>query len=141
MPQPSPHMLKLIGSMGQLAPPATAAQGLVDMWNARQNYLQQRETEKTRRIEIRAQADVEIARIREQAQLVREYFQLSFAERRDNFERSFTLLDAGLSAGNERQIEAALGLIVTLIQESPLKQATETLRQIKERKPGQIIDI
>jgi len=41
------------------------------------------------------------------------------------------MMDAGLSSGNEKQVDAALSLMVTIIQESPLKQAAEVMRQLK----------
>lgn len=121
-----------------LADPALAFTSLVQAW---QNYRQIIEVEQTRREEIRARAEVEVTRLREQVGLVREYLRMSFAERRENFERSFSILEAGLANKDDRQIEVALTMIVTLVKESPVKQAVEAMRAIKERAPGQIIDL
>lgn len=118
-----------------------AAAGIEAMFQAWRDYQQVHETESTKREEIRARSGVEITRLREQAQLIREHFAMIFSERRDNFDKSFTLLETGLSNGDDRQIEAALTLIVTLVKEWPIKQAAETMRTIKERVPGQIIDL
>jgi len=104
-------------------------------------FYQLRETEKTKRTEIKCNSDKEIAAIRENAQLLRDYFDKAFAERRENFDRFFQMLDAGLSSGNNQQIDTALSLIVTMIKESPLKQAAEIMQQVKNRTQGQIIDI
>jgi hypothetical protein len=115
--------------------------GLVAMLQAWHSYRQTREVEETKRIAIRAHAEVEIVRFREQAQLMRECFQMIFAERRENFDRSFNLLEAGLAKGDDRQIEAALSVILTLVKESPIRQAAEVVRAIKDRKGGEIIDL
>jgi hypothetical protein len=64
-----------------------------------------------------------------------------FAERRENFDRSFNLLEAGLAKWDDRQIEAALSVILTLVKESPIRQAAEVVRAIKDRKGGDIIDL
>jgi hypothetical protein len=111
---------------------------MVQAWHS---YRQTREVEETKRIAIRARAEIEITRLKEQAQLMREYFQTIFAERRENFDRSFNLLEAGLAKGDDRQIEAALTMIVTLVKESPIRQAADAMRAIRERQEGEIIDL
>lgn len=115
--------------------------GLLSLVNAWQSYQQVCQQEKTRRAEIRARAEVEIERIRAQADALRQFITETFAERRENFNRFFAQLEEGLHTGNDRQIEVALTLIVTQIKESPIRQAAEVMRQIRERKPGEIIDL
>lgn len=115
--------------------------GLLSLVNAWQTYQQVCQQEKTRRAEIRARAEVEIERIRAQADVLRQFIAETFAERRENFNRFFVQLEEGLHTGNDRQIEVALTLIVTQIKESPIRQAAEVMRQIRERKPGEIIDL
>lgn len=72
---------------------------------------------------------------------MREALAAQFAERRVIIDRSFDLLEEACRTGNIAQIEATLTPIVTLIKEPPLKQAVETVRLIKEREAGQIIDL
>ncbi|TXI35727.1 MAG: hypothetical protein E6Q69_00925 [Aquipseudomonas alcaligenes] len=84
---------------------------------------------------------MELARIESQSKLLREYFSAVFTERKENFERSYFLLEQGLAKGDDRQIETALTMIVTLVKESPIKQAAEAMQQIKERQDGKIIDL
>ena len=115
--------------------------GFIELINAQRQYLQTKEMEKTKRVDIQKNAEVEITNIREKAQLLREYFSMSFSERRENFDRCLSMMDAGLSSGNEKQVDAALSLMVTIIQESPLKQAAEVMRQLKNRTDNEIIDI
>lgn len=121
-----------------LLDPAASLMYMVQAW---QNYHRIREQEITRRKEIRARAEVEIASIHEQARLLRDVFDTIFTERRENFARGYALLEQGLDKKDDRQIETALTLIVTLIKESPVKQATEAMRMIQTRKPGQVIEL
>lgn len=116
-------------------------QGFMEALKARERYLQHRESEITKRVEIQKYAEIEIADIREKAQLLRDYFSMSFSERRENFDRCFKMLDEGISSNNNQQIDAALSLIVTIIKESPIKQAAEVMQQMKNRSNSEIIDI
>jgi len=118
-----------------------AAQGFLEIVKARERYLQLRETEITKRVEIQKNAEIEIANIREKSELLRDYFVMSFSERRENFDRCFQMLDAGLTNGNEKEIDSALSLIVTIIKESPLKQAADVMNQLRNRTGTEIIDI
>lgn len=117
------------------------AQGFLEVVKARERYLQHRETEITKRVEIQKDAEIEITNIREKAQLLRDYFVMAFSERRENFDRCFKILDVGLSSENNKQIDTALSLIVTMIKESPLKQAAEVMQQLKNRSDSEIINI
>lgn len=117
------------------------AEGFLEIIKARQQYLSTREIEKTRRFEIQKLSEVELASIREQSAILQEYLQMTFIERRQNFDYCFSLLDKGLENDNQKQIEAALSIIVTTIKESPLKQAAEIMSKIKNRSSNEIIDI
>ncbi len=113
----------------------------VSLFSAWTDYKQLREQELTKRESIQANTKVELARIESQSKFLREYFSAVFAERKENFDRSYILLEQGLAKGDDRQIETALTMIVTLVKESPIKQAAEAMQQIKERKEGEIIDL
>lgn len=115
--------------------------GLLSLVNAWQSYQQVCQQEKTRRAEIRARAEFEIERIRAQADVLRQFITQTFAERRENFDRGFALLEEALRTGNDKGFETALTLIVTLIKESPIRQAQEVMRLIRERQPGQVVDL
>lgn len=131
-------LMELISQTTGSKNPLQSAQYLIQAY---QNYNQVKETEKTKRTEIVEYSRIEIERIRSQAETIRDYFAKSFAERRSNFDKVFTMLDAGLTSGNGQQVEVALSLIVSMIKESPLRQAAEVMQQIKNRKPGETIDI
>lgn len=118
--------------------PITGALALVQAWK---EYQIVRQREKTQREAIRAQAATDLERIRAQAGLLRDYFDKVFAERRENFARGFAMLESGFANRDDRQIEAALTLIVTLVKESPIKQTAEVMRQIRNRAGDEIIDL
>lgn len=139
-----PPFPKSAKNLGRLVPPDAGlgiAQGFMEIIRTRYQYLQLKETEATKRIQIKKNAEIDIAEIREKAQLLRDYFVMSFAERRENFDRCLYMLDAGLNSGNDKQIDVALSLIVSIIKESPLKQAAEVMQQIKNRTGNEIIEI
>ncbi len=138
---PIPKSSKNLGKLVSAKDGIGFAQGFLEVVKAREAYFQHREIEISKRVEVQKNAEIEIANIREKAQLLREYFLMAFSERRENFERCFKMLDAGLSCDNNQQIDAALSLIVTMIKESPLKQAAEVMQQLKNRSDGEIIDI
>ncbi|WP_423680208.1 hypothetical protein [Undibacterium sp. WLHG33] len=136
-----PNSLHSLGKIASKQDATNFVHAFLEVVKARERYLQHRETEITKRTHIRANAEIEITNIREKAQLLRDYFVMTFAERRENFDRCFQLLDAGMSSQNNQQIDAALTLIVKMIDESPLKQANEVMQQLKHRSHDQIIDI
>lgn len=115
-----------------------SARFILQAW---QDYQKTLQSEETQREAIRAQASVEVERIRAQAGLLREYFDKVFLERRENFAHGFALLEAGFAKRDDRQIEAALTLIVTLVKESPIQQAAEVMKQIRNRKDDGIVDL
>lgn len=137
IPKPSRDLGRLVSGQSVVG----FAQGLLEIFEAHNRYLQHRETEITKRIEIEKNAEIEITKIRETTRLLRDYLEMAFSERRENIDRCFKMLDAGLSSGNSQQIDAALSLIVTMIKESPLKQAAEVMQRLKNRADGEIIDI
>jgi len=116
-------------------------QQVVTLYSEIANYYRVREEEITKREAIRRASETEIARIRANADLLREYFQLAFAERRENFDRAFAILEEAIQSGNNQQVEAALSIILQLVKESPIKQAAEIVQRAKNLGEGEIIDI
>lgn len=122
-------------------PYAYIASMVGDLFNACLQYCADCEQHEKRREEIRAQKEVAIEKIRAQADEFRHFLTQAFAERARNFDRGFALLDEALRTGNDKGFETALTLIVTLIKESPIRQAQEVMRLIRERQPGQVVDL
>ena len=69
---------------------------------------------------IRAERDKVVSELQAKREMMQSFFQMSFAERASNFERSFDLLDKAIQDGNSEAINASLTIIVTTIQTSPL---------------------
>ncbi len=107
--------------------PAMPALTAVDVLTAFKEYTRICEAEKTRREEIRADRDVQLASIKEQGRIWRAFIERTFAERRQVFSTSFEMLFRGLDGGNDAAINAALAIITEQIKTSPMKQAAELM--------------
>lgn len=79
------------------------------------------EVQKTKREEIRADRDVRIARLRVQRDIVMDYLERSFDERRFLFERQFEVVDHALTTGNIEELALSLQSINDLAKSSPFK--------------------
>lgn len=87
-------------------------------------YLEYRrvaEQEATRREEIRARTQVTLERIRAQREVIQDYLQRSFDERRENFARLFGAVDRAMEGGNVDQLAHTLAAITELAKSSPFK--------------------
>lgn len=79
------------------------------------------EVQKTKREEKRADRDVRIARLRVQRDIVMDYLERSFDERRFLFERQFEVVDHALTTGNIEELALSLQSINDLAKSSPFK--------------------
>ena len=121
--------------------PTTQVLSAVSWIESYLQYKQVQAREETRREEIRAQAKVEIERIRAQAEVIREYLAQVFAERREIYLKGFETLYAAIENKDTQAIQAGLGIILTVVKTSPLQQALEVMQQVKNRKPGELIEL
>ncbi len=121
--------------------PTTQVLSAVSWIESYLQYKQVQAREETRREEIRAQAKLEIERIRAQAEVIREYLAQVFAERREIYLKGFEILDAAIENKDTQAIQAGLGIVLTVIRTSPLQQALEVMQQVKNRKPGELIEL
>lgn len=85
------------------------------------------EEEKTKRKNIIAMKEFEIEKIQIQKEVLKDYFEKTFAERRTNFDKMFDVLDKGIESNNLELMQLALGSIVEIAKDSPLSQV-EKLR-------------
>lgn len=86
-----------------------------------------REEERTKRHNITAMKEFEIEKIQAQKEVLKDYLEKTFAERRINFDKMFDALDKGIESNNLELIQLSLGAIVEIAKDSPLKQV-EKLR-------------
>ena len=119
-------------SAAKNVPAANVASSLGDLLSAWQDYQTVREVEKTKRAQIKAKRDVDIMTIKKQASIFRQTIQATFQERAGIFDKSFALLEDGFCDDNDKKIEAALGMIVKQIEQNPIKQAVQLLKDIHD---------
>lgn len=82
----------------------------------------------TKRKEIAAKRDIQIKQIEENSKIIMKYLDKSFDERKNNFEKMFSLLDEAVKTGKTEMVVGCLDKIVNLASSSPFKD----LSNIKE---------
>jgi hypothetical protein len=78
------------------------------------------QTEHTKRAQLSAYENTEIARIKAAEGVLRGYFEQVFVERRSNFEELFSRLDTALEDKNGEAVNSVLRGIVDIARTSPL---------------------
>ena len=84
------------------------------------NKIIQEET--TKRENIVAIKEFEIEKIQSQKEILKEYFEKVFAERKILFDKMFDTLDEGIENNNLELIQLSLSSIVEIAKDSPLNQ-------------------
>ena len=102
--------------------PKEALEGLKIVYETIQENHRVTEEQKTRREEIQALKVVEIEKIRSQREVLQQYFNNVFEERRNNFNELFKRLDKGIEDGNLELMQISLGAIIEIAKDSPLKE-------------------
>jgi hypothetical protein len=110
-----------------IAMPLEAANNLISAWK---DYQNTHEIEETRRESIRANRNIQLAAIREQADALRKVLEGTFAERSKNFSNFFDMLNEGFSSDDDKKINVALSLITEQIKQNPMKQAVQLMQDI-----------
>ncbi len=119
-------------------PVSTAVQDII---NAFKDYTVIRETEVTKRTQIKANRDIALEAIQSQAKILKTLIENTFSERSKNFEQYFTMLDDGFATGNNQKINAALTLIVAQTKISPMTDAIQLINKINDPGHTDIIEI
>jgi len=102
--------------------PIQAIDGFKILVNAYKENHKVSEEEQTKRENIRAIKEYEIEKIHAQKEVLKDYFEKTFSERKTNFKRMFDALDKGIENNNLEAIQASMNLIITLSKESPLSE-------------------
>ncbi len=79
------------------------------------------EVQETKREEIRANRDVRLKQLEAQREIILEYLNRSFDERRYLFQKQFEVVDYALRSGNTEQLALSLQSINDLAKSSPFK--------------------
>jgi len=121
-------MNKLLSVANKIKPtPQQAFEGFNILLNIVEKNHKVTEEETTKRINITAMKEFEIEKVQAQKEVLKDYFEKTFAERRINFDRMFDALDKGIESNNLELMQLSLGSIVEIAKDSPLKQV-EKLR-------------
>jgi len=75
--------------------------------------------------------DVEIEKIQAQKEVLKTYLEGIFSERRYMIEEMFDKLDKGIENNNLELIQMSMSSIVSIAQESPLKQVESLMSDFK----------
>lgn len=83
------------------------------------------EVQKTKRVQIRAQTSVAIHQIDAIRDVLKDYLERSFDERRKIFEKEFAVVDKCLTNGDTQALAVTLNSITSLAQSSPFKALSD----------------
>ena len=123
---------KMKGQLVKQAGPTQVVCSLSDLVNAWKDYQTTREIETTKRTQIAADRDVRLAAIHAQAEAFHRLIDKTFDERSNNFDKFFNILEKGFATNDDRQINAALTMIVEQVKVSPMAQAMQMMKQIND---------
>ena len=90
--------------------------------------------EKTKRERIRADRDVNVKAIEENAAILKLYLKESFKERAHLIDGMFARLDQSIAGGNNEVAAQAIAAIVSVSKSSPLEGARELISSMKDPK-------
>lgn len=112
---------------GTVVPPAKKAVSAFDGFNALKQVVDAVQecvtihaTESTKQEHIRASRDTEIARIKAGENVLRNYFALVFADRKNTIDQMFTRLDTALESGDPAVIKTVVDSVVDIAKTSPI---------------------
>jgi len=95
-------------------------QALNELVGAARECVLTHQVEKTKQVKLQAYEATEVRRIKAAENVLRDYFEQVFAERRSNFDAMFTRLDQALNQGNGAAISEVVQGIVDIARTSPL---------------------
>ena len=107
--------------------PEQVLKGLEILVNAFKENHRVTEEEGRNRTNIKAMRDIEIERIKAQKETIKLYFDHVFSERKVMIDGMFEALDKGIALNDATLIGQSMGAIVTIAQESPLKNMQNLL--------------
>ena len=110
--------------------PSSAIEALDRIIGAWKDYKITAEIEETKRENIRAWRDINVTAIEKNTEILKTYLDGIFAERRGTIDQLFCKLDQGIKNGDSELMSGALGAIVSITKESPLKGAQELISSI-----------
>jgi len=111
------NLIKVAQNANEIAQSLNALSVIVDFVE----YLKVQQVEQTRRDAIAAKRDTLVKAIESERELIENYFDKRFAERKSGLENLFDLLKSALESKDTKTIDLALAGILGILQDSPLK--------------------
>jgi len=118
--------------------PTMVVDGMKILFESYITYKKTVEIEKSKRENIRTERDIALSRINSQKQVLQEYFEYTFAERKNNFQKLFSVLDKGIESDNSELIIKSLDSIVEIAKDSPLKGMRQLLSDYEDNNVKEI---
>ncbi|MBR4985829.1 MAG: hypothetical protein IKY83_08830 [Proteobacteria bacterium] len=81
--------------------------------------------QETKQVEIRAHRDIAVAQINATTELIKQYLDKTFDERKDIFNKQFQVVDEALRTGNTEMLSYGLSAINQLAAQNPLKNLAD----------------
>jgi hypothetical protein len=111
--------------------PEQAFEGFKAIVDAHKENHKVTEVERTKREEIGAYRDIEIEKIQSQKEILKSYFEDSFSERKENFNKLFDALDKGIELNNPELIMHTIRAITDIAKDTPLNKMHEVASQLQ----------
>lgn len=111
--------------LNKVNPYANVAFTIQEVINTYQQYQQIKEQETTKRRNIEAYEKTTITEIKAKRDLLIDYLQKSFDERKSNFKHLFDVVDRAIESNNNEQLALALNSIIDLAKSSPFKDLSD----------------
>lgn len=115
--------------IGQLNAAKSSFDLLVNAWS---EYKKTSEEETTKRVQINAWKEANLAKISAQRSILEQYLTATFNERSDTISALFERLDKGIESGNPDLINATLGGIIEIAKISPLRDALKLVDAVND---------
>lgn len=93
----------------------------VEIINSYFEYKKFATAQETERARLSAKRDIVLKALNHQREIIKEYFDRRFEERKAALDRFFALLDNAIQFNNDKHLDVALDSIVSLIRDNPLK--------------------
>ncbi len=122
--------------MAQYAIASELAFGFI---KAAQEYLREHDAEETRREYIRAHRNVLVTALNNERDLLLDYFDKRFAERRVALAEFFELMHKAVDNKNTDELQTALAGILGILKDNPLGELAEFRKNWKD--PSYSIDL
>lgn len=112
---------------GPIESPLSCVTALAKMGTEVAKAVQVCQIEETKRTEINAKMEIEVAKINAISNLLSEYLNKTFDERSDLFDNYFNILDTAIRNGDTALMSATLSSINSLAAQSPFKDLSDVI--------------